>query len=314
MNEVCVGTEDLAACSKALTLQGFRVIRPLQERTSYSQRTKPESGLVKVAIVDTETTGLDFWSDYMIEAAILVVEYLPDTGEVFDVVATYSGLEDSPIGIPEEAAAVNGITESEIAGQRFDDARVTEILADVALVIAHNAEFDRPFLEERFPVFETLPWACSQKGVWWQGEGMGGAKLEYLCYRAGFHYAAHRAINDCRALLELLATPLPKSGHPALQTLWSGAQESFFELRFRLPARSPQIELAKKIGASWNTSLRRWVVRCAPPMLRSKIRGVRALTNDSNPTVDLRIIEWTARDRFSKRDGRDVTAARLRDS
>ncbi|WP_374605568.1 3'-5' exonuclease [Niveibacterium sp.] len=307
MNEL--GTDELgiAGCITLLVSNGYRVIRPLEQRSSYANRTKPEAGLVKVAIVDTETTGLDFWSDYMIEAAVLVVEFLPETGEVFDVIATYSGLEESPIGVPVEAAAVNGISESEIQGRRFDDERVAEVLAGVSLVIAHNAEFDRPFLEERFPVFATLPWACSQKGIWWQGEGMGGAKLEYLCYRAGYHYAAHRAINDCRALLELLATPLPKSGRSALQVLWDGAKESFFEVRFALPPRSDVIPQAKNFGARWNAKLKRWCIRSSNINLQPKLDNVTKLTQGLASVDSVRVIESSAIDRFSMRDGIDVT-------
>ncbi len=300
---------DLAHCAKVLTDNGFRVIRPLEERASYATRERPSVGLVKVAIVDTETTGLDFWSDYMIEAAILIVEFLPETGELFDVVASYSGLEESPIGIPEDATAVSGISDSDVAGMKFDDSRIAEILQGVALVVAHNAEFDRPFLEDRFPAFANLPWACSRKGIRWESEGMGGAKLEYLCDRAGFHYAAHRAITDCRALLELLSMRLPRTGRPALKVLWDGAMESTFEVRFKLPPRSPLIGQAKARGARWNPKLRQWSMPCRGAKLAARLDDARMLLRDYADSAQLHVVEWTALNRFSNRDGTDVTQA-----
>jgi len=45
-----------------------------------------------------------------------------------------------------------------VAGQRIDDRAVNDLLDGVVVVIAHNADFDRRFLEKRLPVVrhETL--------------------------------------------------------------------------------------------------------------------------------------------------------------
>jgi len=78
--------------------------------------------------------------------------------------------------------------------------RLDDFLEDITLVVAHNAKFDRMFMEKRFPIFETLPWACSFAQVDWPGEGVGSAKLEYIAYQYGLFYGAHRADVDCFCL------------------------------------------------------------------------------------------------------------------
>ena len=87
--------------------------------------------------------------------------------------------------------------------------------APAHLVIAHNAAFDRKFLELFCEVFTTQAWACSMSQVDWAAEGYEGTKLGYLAGAAGFFYERHRATHDCHAAIELLARPLTSEGRVA---------------------------------------------------------------------------------------------------
>lgn len=51
------------------------------------------------------------------------------------------------------------------------------MVASTAIVIAHNAAFDRPFCERIWPIFAAKPWACSLREVGWKAEGFEGTKL-----------------------------------------------------------------------------------------------------------------------------------------
>ena len=53
-------------------------------------------------------------------------------------------------------------------------------------MIAHNASFDRRFLERFCAGFVTKPWACSMTQVAWAGEGYEGTKLGYLAQASDF--------------------------------------------------------------------------------------------------------------------------------
>ena len=96
-------------------------------------------------------------------------------------------------------------------------------MKEVSLVIAHNAKFDRQFVEARFPFFQEKAWACSFSQIPWKEEKFGSAALEHLLYRAGFHFNGHRTILDCHALLEVLQSDLPVSGVKVLKLLLNTA-------------------------------------------------------------------------------------------
>jgi DNA polymerase-3 subunit epsilon len=128
-------------------------------------------------------------------------------------------LEDPGFPIPPETTAVHHITDEMVKGHRIDDTRVAAFLKDASVVIAHNASFDRPFVEARWPLFAQLDWACTIKDIDWKEEGFGSAKLEYLLSTQGYFYDAHRAEADCWALLELLNQVLPQSQQTALLTV-----------------------------------------------------------------------------------------------
>ena len=184
----------------------YRVLRRLDTSIEYPALAGP--GVSRAAILDTETTGMEFGTDKLIELGIVVFEYARESGAVGRVLGTYDGLEDPGMAIPPASTAIHGITDEMVAGQRLDEAAVKRLMDGVALVIAHNAGFDRKFVEERFPWFASLPWACSFREIAWDGAGIGSAKLEYLAYQYGFFYDGHRAEVDCRALLEILRRPL----------------------------------------------------------------------------------------------------------
>lgn len=195
----------------------YRVLRRLKPRTDLA----PASGnpLAKGVVIDTETTSLDSDTGKIIEIGLVAFEYDPFTGQPIRVIGTYDGLEDPGHPLSPEITEITGITDSMVAGHHINDDRVASLVAKADIVIAHNADFDRPFLENRFPIFSSLPWACSLSDIDWIAEKLGSRKLDYIAYQMGFFFGAHRAEEDCQALLEILARPLPVSGRPGLKSL-----------------------------------------------------------------------------------------------
>lgn len=200
----------------------YRVLRRLEPRTRYAA----DDGTPRtVALaVDVETTGLDPRSDRIIQLALLPFEYGRDSGLIYSVHEPLAWLEDPGRPIPAEITALTGITDADVAGQRIDDAAVAAAATNAALVIAHNAEFDRGFLERRLPLFRERPWACSAREVPWRLTGHSSSSLEFLLMRASGHFFdAHRADADVTALVHLLTTALP-DGSSALAHLLRSAR------------------------------------------------------------------------------------------
>jgi DNA polymerase-3 subunit epsilon len=202
----------------------YRVLTRLKPQSEYFVTTS-QSVVRRGIILDTETTGFDR-SDKIIELGMILFEYDATTGQVYRVLERFNELEDPGMPISAQATKVNGITDEMVKGKRIDDDEVYRIAMDVDLVIAHNSGFDRPFVEERWPMFKSKPWGCSLKQVAWAEEGFGSAKLDYIAQTQGFFYDAHRAIADCEALLKILQTPLPETGKLGLAYIVDAFQKA----------------------------------------------------------------------------------------
>lgn len=236
----------------------YRVLRRLLPRDAYLDpgTAPPGTKLFTALYVDTETTGLEARADKVIELGMLAFDY-DLAGNVYGVREAFDGLEDPGMPLPPEVVEITGITDADVSGQRFDERSVGAALTDADLVIAHNAAFDRPFLERRFPAFALKPWACSQRDVPWRELGFPSSSLEFLAFRSGFFYDAHRALTDCRAGVELLAQPLPDGGPPPLVEL----RRSALRRTVRLWAEGAAIgkkDLLKARGYRFNGASRVW--------------------------------------------------------
>jgi DNA polymerase-3 subunit epsilon len=292
---------ELEALAARLTAHpDYRVLRRLDTTRQRPALAGPT--VRRAAIVDTETTGTDATTDKVIELAIVVFEYCHVSGTVGRVLDTYDGLEDPGIPIPPASTAIHGITDAMVAGQRIDDARVAGLLEPVGLVIAHNAGFDRKFLEPRLPVFATLPWGCSWLEVPWSDAGITSSKLEYLAYRYGFFYDGHRAEADCRALLEVLSQPFGETGGTALKVLLDSARTP----SFRLWANNSPFEtkdVLRKRGYWWDATRRCWSCEVRSP---ARVQEELAWLRDAvyaGKSVVIEQDEFDAKTRYSERDG-----------
>lgn len=154
-------------------------------------------------ILDTETTGLDHSSHEIIELGMVAFTY--DEAGIRDVIGTFSALREPGVPISAEITRITGITAEMVAGQRIDLVAVAHFAEPADLVIAHNARFDRPFVERFAPGFDAKPWACSVAEIDWTALGFEGSKLGYLVGQCGWFHNGHRAVDDCHALLEVLA-------------------------------------------------------------------------------------------------------------
>ena len=240
----------------------YRLLRRLKPRLDWPEPDAIGSDIERTCIVvlDTETTGLDATRERIIELAMLRVVVDNATGLPVGPVTVYDELEDPGKPIPKEVVALTGITNSDVAGRQLDEAKIAQMLDGVDLVIAHNAGFDRPFVESRLPAFARLPWSCSFADIDWKAQGRSSAKLENLAQAMGWFYDAHRAEMDCHALLAVLAAPLPQGHESGLATLLAAAQQP----SYRLQATNAPFEakdLLKVRGYRWNAEQRVWHTR-----------------------------------------------------
>jgi DNA polymerase III subunit epsilon len=230
----------------------YTVIRKLNldRDTRFTQRQVP--GAQIGLCLDTETTGLNHAGDKVIELGIVAFEYDPATGEILRIIERYNGFEDPKRPLDPEITEITGITDEMVAGQAFDDDRIAA-LADMAhLVIAHNAAFDRKFVEARYPRFTKIPWACTVCQIDWAKERISSRTLEYLLYKCGgYSIKAHRALDDAEGVLGLLLGDLPVTGTSIFRKLLERSWEVTSKI-YAVGAPFAKKDVLKQRGYRWN--------------------------------------------------------------
>lgn len=236
----------------------YRVLRRLAPVLRFNRTA--QGPVMRVLILDTETTGLDHGRDKIIELAMLRVDVDSATGLPVGEVVVFDELEDPGQPISKEVQALTGISGEMVQGKHLDEARIASLLQGVDLVIAHNAAFDRPFCEARIPAFAQLAWGCSFADIDWKQEGHGSAKLEYLALDKGWFYDAHRAETDCHALLAVLCEPLPSSQQSGLAKIMAASQGPSYRLQ-ATQAPFEAKDALKSRAYRWNADQRVWHTR-----------------------------------------------------
>ncbi|MGH1591334.1 3'-5' exonuclease [Methylobacterium phyllosphaerae] len=279
----------------------YRVLRRLQPLAD--RPDTPDEPTFVGLVVDVETTGTDFAADEVIELGILKFEY-GASGRIYRVLDALNQLHEPTKPIPPEITRLTGISDADVAGKRIDDGTVARIAADAAVVIAHNASFDRQMCEPRWPVFRDRNWGCSCHQIPWRAEGHEGLKLGYLLADYGFFHRGHRAIDDCHALLALLARPLRLTDQLALAALLETARKP----TVRLWAEGSPIttkDLLKARRYRWSGQRRSWYI----DLDEAQIEVERTFLSEQvfgRSVADLPADRFTARDRFSARTNPDL--------
>lgn len=277
----------------------YRVLRKLSFREQF---TEADHQACKTGILfDVETTGLDTSSDEVIELGMVKFTYLP-TGEIVRVLDTFSSLNEPKKLIPEEVTNLTNITDEMVAGHKIDEAAVNAFASDASLVIAHNAGFDRRFAERYWPTFVEKPWACSVNNIEWRRHGFEGSRLAYLLTGVGMFHEAHRAVDDCRALLEILAFVVPSVQRTALAMLLENARRNTVRIWAERSPFDLKDEL-KKRGYRWSPGddgrPKAWYIDVDQDKREDELAHLRQHIYCRE--VELRMQNITAVDRFSVR-------------
>lgn len=136
----------------------------------------------------------------------------------------------------------------------------------------------------------------------WRKHGFAGSQLGYLLNGAGYFHQAHRAVDDCHALLEVLALELSTTGASALALLLETARKP----TLRVWAEQTAFELndsLKRRGYRWNDGSdgrpKSWFIDVDEAALDDEIAFLRAeiYMRDVEPSVQ----RLTAFTRFSAR-------------
>lgn len=294
------GPRDLERMASILEAAAdYRVLRRLD---TSAIPTTPHRSTPYGIFLDTETTGLDPLSDTVIELAMVPFDY-SETGDILSVGEPFNRLRDPGLPIPPSVTALTGISDEMVSAAEIDSVEVTAFVEKASLVVAHNSEFDRPFCEKLWPIFADKAWACSFREIAWADEGFEGAKLCHLAAGHGLFFDGHRALDDCRAGVQILARQLPKSGRTGLSALLDSARRPRFRVR---AVKAPYVlrGVLKTRGYRWDGGehgqAKAWFADIDEPALESELSFLREdVYRRDDPPIHVQRV--TARDRYSER-------------
>ncbi len=202
-----------------------------------------------VLILDTETTGLDPSTGQCIEVAI--VRYSIQAHAVLDSVSWLLHAESNP------AEHINHIPAS-ILLDADSPAVVWPEVSGIAMscdaVLAHNADFDRQWVESK----ELLahPWIDTCHAVDWPMQSKPGSSLITLALDHGLAVVdPHRALSDCLLLARLLSR-VAELGHDVSAILERGLRPT---ATFQALVTYDQRQAAKDAGFHWEAPKKQWL-------------------------------------------------------
>jgi DNA polymerase-3 subunit epsilon len=209
-----------------------------------------------IAFLDVETTGLNYQNDKIIEIGL--VRFLCDeNGTITGILDEISGLEDPKFPLPEVITQITGITDEMLRDQKIDWVLVNKMLSECSLILAHNAGFDRPFIDKVCPASRQILWGCSMSQVAWSDYGHRSKSLEHLARDHGFFYTAHRALMDVYAAINLLQFPSPSGFETHLKEILMRAPKGDCMIKAKGAAFEKK-DLLKAQSFRWNPEERVW--------------------------------------------------------
>ncbi len=293
-------TNDLEDIAKKLEASDdYKVLRRLNVGSHFQPYQCGET--FRAIYLDLETTGLNPDLDEIIEIGMVPFTYGPE-GQIYSVEAPYSKLREPSEPISEEVTKVNNITNDMVSGKTIDPNEVFDFVKKAGLIIAHNASFDRVFMEKFSPEFAEKPWACSMAQIPWKEEGFGGERLSHIAADLGFFYDAHRAVEDCHAGIEVLSHILPVSKELAMSKLLTAARQDTKRI-WAVNAPYDFKDILKARGYRWNDGndgrSKSWYLDVSSDTYDEECTFLQKEIYQTD--INLPVTNITAKDRFSKR-------------
>ena len=184
----------------------------------------------RLCFLDVETTGKDRTGDEIIEIALKTILFDLESCSIVSITDTYESYNEPTISIKKEAFLVNRITDDMVKGKSIDWNQVNSIIEKADVIVAHNASFDRAFIDGNSSVSPRKIWACSLEDIDWSGRNFSNGKQELLCFWHGFYYDSHRAMNDVDALIHLVTHPHYTEDHPIVELI-ENAGKPYYKMK-----------------------------------------------------------------------------------
>lgn len=253
-----------------------------------------ETGDVPAVVLDVETTGLRADKDEIIQIAIRPFFVNPQTGQISGIKKVIEFKQQPSSPLSSEIRDITGFVDADLEGHEIDWNKVSKILNSCQFIIAHNAGFDREWVDKNLNRRGLTPppdaiWCCSMSQVDWKAICRPSRALEVLCAWHGFFYNSHNAIADIDATLHLLRES------KKMDELLSNAVKSDYHV-FAVGSQRDENPLLKSRRYRWNPELTVWW-KSTPDITAAE--NERDWLNKNLKKVDPQFFEIEPQNRFS---------------
>ena len=211
---------------------------------------------INICFLDVETTGLKIDNDEIIEIALRLIKVDKISGTILNIEKSYESFNDIDKELDENITLITGITNDMIKNKKIDWNIVADIFLVSDLIVAHNARFDRGFLDRYLALSKEKIWACTHRDIDWLNRGFIKNSLELLSIWHGFYYDSHRAMNDVDALIHLITHHHYKDKQPILELI-----KKSNKLHYKVVALNSPFETKDTLRSNyyrWNPKIRSW--------------------------------------------------------
>ena len=213
---------------------------------------------LNIAFLDVETTGLDKKNNEIIELAIKTIKVEKLSAKIVSIEGEYESFNDPNIDIPSEITSLTGISNTMVKDEKINWQRIDQLITESDIIIAHNAGFDRSFIDRYSLISAKKIWACSVNDIDWLKRGFTSSKQELLCYWHGFYFEPHRAMNDVDALINLLTHRYYKNHRPLHELIENCTKSSYTIFAENFPYNQEKKDIIKGYKYKWNPDIKIW--------------------------------------------------------
>ena len=216
-------TSGTAALRRQLEKHGDLIKRLVATQEGRYERATRGSSTGRALFIDTETTGLNALKHQVVELTATLFTFNKKTGEIVDAAEkTYHGFQQLAFQARHQHMPP-GVTAQMLQGQAISSTVMRRMIEKADFLVAHNAPFDKKFVERMVPQAAGAMWLDTMRGIPWRMLGQRSRAQQDLLRTHGIEPgAAHRSSADVASAIKLLGSRSPLGGQTYMGMLMAG--------------------------------------------------------------------------------------------